>query len=151
MSTTAGHHHQSEILSVVGDRIRILADSEATTGKFLVFEVVTQPGSGPPLHRHTHDDEFFYIAEGTVKFEIDGVTRIAGAGDSAFAPKGSVHAFVSAGDVPSRMIITCCPGGLERPFRECDALEREGRATPETIQAAFRKFDLEIVGPPLTV
>mgnify|MGYP001439169053 CR=1 FL=1 len=150
MPTTAAHH-QHEILNVVGDRIRILADSEATGGKFLVFETITQPGSGPPLHRHTHDDEFFYIAEGSVKFEVDGVTRIVDAGGTAFAPKGSVHAFACAGQAPSRMIITCCPGGLERPFRECDALAREGRATPETIEAAFRKFDLEIVGPPLTV
>lgn len=142
---------QGEYLNVVGDTVRILIDSEATQGRYLVFETVTSPGAGPPLHRHGHDDEFFYIVEGTMKFIVDGVTHIVGPGGTAFAPRGSVHTFVNAGAAPSRMVITCCPGGLERSFRECDALGREGRATPETIEAAFRKFDLEFVGPPLTV
>ncbi|MCO6437451.1 MAG: cupin domain-containing protein [Phycisphaerae bacterium] len=140
---------QGEILNVVGDRVRILADSSMTDGRCVVFENTTDPGNGPPLHRHGRDDEHFFVVEGTVKFAIDGREVVLTAGGSVFAPRGSVHTFMNAGTTPSRMIITCCPGGLEGPFREADRLAREGRVTPETLAEAFRKFDLEFVGPPL--
>ncbi len=139
-----------EHLSVVGDRVRILADGAATGGKFLVFEETGPPGGGPPLHRHTHDDEFFLVLEGTLRFSVDGKETIVEPGGTIFARKGSVHTFVNAGQTPTRLIIVCSPPGLEGPFRECDQLAREGRENPETVAAAFKKFGVEIVGPPLT-
>jgi hypothetical protein len=47
------------------------------------------------------------------------------------------------------MIVTCSPGGIEEPFREAHRLGVEGKANAETVTAAFRKFDLEIMGPPI--
>ncbi|TWT45373.1 Quercetin 2,3-dioxygenase [Phycisphaerae bacterium RAS1] len=140
---------EGEILNVVGDRIRILADSKASGGACVVFEEITAPGGGPPLHRHGRDDEWFFVIDGRAKFSVDGRETIVGPGGFVFAPRGCVHTFRNVGDGPSRMIISCVPGGLEGPFREADQLAREGRATPETLAAAFRKFDLEFVGPPL--
>lgn len=149
-ATPAARPATGEVLSVVGEQIRILADGAMTGGKFLVFEESGPPGGGPPLHRHDRDDEFFTILEGTLKFVVEGVTRTVGPGETMFAPKGSVHTFVNVGAARHRMLVFCCPAGLEGPFRECDALEREGRLTPESVTAAFTKFDLHIVGPPLT-
>jgi len=140
---------EGELLNVVGDRVRILADSAMTGGKCFICELCTDPGHGPPLHSHGRDDEHFFVAEGTVKFVVDGREFVVGAGGFAFAPRGSIHAFANIGKAPSRMIVTCCPGGLEVPFRAADTLAREGRMNPDTLAAAFRDFDLEFVGPPL--
>ncbi len=140
---------QGEFLSVVGETIRILADSAATGGKCVVFENISPAGSGPPLHRHGRDDEAFFVVEGTVKFSVNGTETVLNAGGFAFAPRGSVHTFLNVGPGPCRMIITCTPGGLEVPFRECDALARQGKVTPEAVTAAFKNFDLDIMGPPL--
>jgi mannose-6-phosphate isomerase-like protein (cupin superfamily) len=140
---------QGESLDVVGDRLRILVDSSDTGGKCVVFECITDPGKGPPLHRHGRDDEIFFIVEGTLKFVVDGVESTVSAGGCVLAARGSAHAFVNVGKSPSRMIITCCPGGLERPFREADRLGREGSASLEAITTEFRKFDVEILGPPI--
>jgi mannose-6-phosphate isomerase-like protein (cupin superfamily) len=140
---------EGEVLNVVGERIRILADSAMTDGKCVIFENISEPGSGPPLHRHGRDDEFFFVVEGTVKFLVDGQESVVSAGGAALAPRGSVHAFANVGTQPSRMIITCCPGGLEGPFREADRLQREGRVSPESLAEVFGRFDLEILGPPL--
>jgi quercetin dioxygenase-like cupin family protein len=139
----------AEVLSVVGDRIRILADGRMTGGRCVLFENISPPGGGPPLHRHTHDDEFFFVLEGTMKFRIDGRDTVVSAGASVAAPRGTVHAFANIGSSPSRMIVMCSPAGLEGPFREVDQLTREGRANLDAIVAAFRRFDLEIMGPPL--
>ncbi|HWB20910.1 MAG TPA: cupin domain-containing protein [Phycisphaerales bacterium] len=142
--------HSIEILDVVGEEIRVLADSSSTRGQCFIFEDISPPSGGPPLHTHTRDDEFFYILEGSVKFVIDGVESIARAGEFRHAPRGSIHAFMNMGPGKSRMLITCTPAGLETAFREVDALNRAGKMTPETLTAAFKKIELDIVGPPLS-
>lgn len=139
-----------EVLEVVGDRIRIFVDSKATNGACFIFEATTQPGAGPPLHRHGVDDEYFAVIEGTVKFVVDGKPQIVHAGGFAFAPRHSVHTFQNIGDKPSRMIITCVPGGLETPFRACDQLHKQGQLTPDKVTAVFEKFNLQVLGPPLS-
>ncbi len=141
----------TEVLDVVGDRIRILVDSNMTGGKCVVFECVSQPGGGPPLHRHERDDEYFYVVEGKMKFVVDGKTILANAGENAFAPRGSTHAFCNVGDTPSRMIITCTPGGLENCFREVHARSASASPTMDMLVEAFGKFDLTFHGPPLTI
>ncbi|HUO06742.1 MAG TPA: cupin domain-containing protein [Phycisphaerae bacterium] len=144
--TSAG---EGEYLSVVGESIRILLDSNATGGKCVMFENISPVGNGPPLHRHGRDDEYFFVLEGTMKFIVDGRESIVKAGGATFAPRGSVHAFSNIGNAPCRMLVMCTPGGLEGPFREVDRLGRDGSVTMEALVAAFKRFDLEFVGPPL--
>lgn len=138
-----------ESLNVVGESIRVLADGRASGGRAFIFEETSPAGMGPPLHRHTHDDEFFYILAGRYRFVCDGKEFIANPGAFVCAPKGSTHTFVSCnpdGGV-SKMLVICTPPGLEGPFRECTA---GGPSMPmDAILAAFTKFDLEFVGPPL--
>jgi mannose-6-phosphate isomerase-like protein (cupin superfamily) len=138
-----------ERLNVVGDGIRILADSRMTGGACVIFETVTSPGMGPPLHRHGRDDEHFFIVEGAALFQVDGERYTVSAGGFAFVPRGSVHTFMNPGASPLRMIVTCSPGGIEEPFRETHRLGAEGKANAQSVTAAFLKFDLEIMGPPI--
>lgn len=140
---------EGETLSIVGEVVRVLADSASTGGACFVFEETTRPGGGPPLHTHAHEDEFFFVAEGVMKFVVDGRESIVPAGGFAVAPRGSVHSFRNEGDAPSRMVITCIPAGLEAAFRAADDLERAGRASPEALADVFRPHGVEFVGPPL--
>jgi mannose-6-phosphate isomerase-like protein (cupin superfamily) len=152
MSTTAIRQpNEGEILSVVGEHIRILADSAATGGKCLIFENTSPPAGGPPLHRHGRDDEYFVVLEGTLKFSVNGQESTVSAGGAVLAPRGTIHAFVNIGKTPSRMLTICTPGGLEGPFREVDQLTRAGKITMDAVVAAFQRFDLEVLGPPLQV
>lgn len=140
---------EGERLNVLGVLVRVLADSAATGGACVVMELTVPPGEGPPLHRHTLDDECFFITEGTVLFELNGRRVVQGPGGFVRAPRGSIHTFRNAGASPARMVVICTPGGLEGPFREVDALSRDGNPTPETVTEVFARFDLEILGPPL--
>lgn len=142
---------EGELIEIVGDRARILVDGEATGGQCAVFEAISAPGAGPPLHRHAHEDEYFHVQEGTVKFSINGKTFIGRPGAFVLAPRGSVHTFVNAGTGPSRMLISVTPAGLERPFRENAALfRRNPQASPAEIEAIFNRYGVEFVGPPLS-
>lgn len=144
-------HDDGEKLSVVGETIRLLADSDATGGVCAVFEETTPFGGGPPLHRHSREDEHFYVLEGEFKFVVDGKESRVGVGGYVFAPKGSVHTFVNATSPPGRgrMLVVCTPGGLENPFRGCDRMTRDGTASIEAVTAELAASGVEVLGPPL--
>jgi quercetin dioxygenase-like cupin family protein len=139
-----------DLVAIVGDRARIVADKSVTGGQCTFFETITAPGIGPPLHSHVHEDEFFYVIAGTVKFSINGNIHIAHAGSFIAAPRGSVHTFVNIGQVPLRMFITVTPSGLEAPFRENAALFKHNpSAGPAEIGEIFAKYGVVFHGPPL--
>ncbi len=144
--------HEGDVVAIVGDRARILADARTTGGQCSIFEAITAPGVGPPLHSHEHEDEYFYVIEGTVKFSLNGRTFTGGPGAFVLAPRGSIHTFVNAGATPSRMLISVTPSGLEIPFRENAMLfKKDPSAGPEQIAGIFGRYGVTFHGPPLTV
>ena len=76
---------------VLGGDVTIKISSRDTAGAFAVFEGRTRPLEGPPLHLHRDQDESWYILEGEYRFEVDGQSIYARAGDTVFAPRGSRH------------------------------------------------------------
>ena len=48
-------------IGVVGDIYRFLATGEQTAGKYAMWEAVVPPGGGPPSHRHSREEEAFYV------------------------------------------------------------------------------------------
>lgn len=141
-----------EIITVVGDRLRVLADSTTTGGAVVLFDSRCPPGGGPPLHRHSREDEHFVVLEGTALFQVDGNRFTLGPGGYALVRRGSVHSFSNPGPEPLRMLIVCTPGGIEQPFRKADALGRQHSHPPiEQLKAIFAEHGIEILGPPLAV
>lgn len=138
---------EGEQLVVVGDRIRVLADGAATHGRCFIFEETSEPGMGPPLHRHAVDTEFFFILEGTYKFVLNGKEFIGEPGAFVCAPRGSLHTFCNCGTTRGRMLLVCMPAGLEGPFRATAAAK--GPLTPEDLARIFGAFGLTFEGPPL--
>jgi mannose-6-phosphate isomerase-like protein (cupin superfamily) len=149
----AGGDRNSKPLSVVGEGITIKVSSRDTNGAFTIFEDVTPPLGGPPLHVHHVQDEWWYILEGELVFEVDGKEFHAGPGDSVFAPHGSRHAFMNPGKSPARSLITVVPGGLDLFFEEVSAAAltaAEAEANPQLLAELFRKHGMELLGPPLS-
>jgi len=135
---------------VVGDEVSVKVSSRDTDNAFAVLEGRTQPQQGPPLHLHHHQDEWFYILEGRYLFEVDGVQIHAGPGDTVFAPRGSRHTFQNVGSTPGRSVITVVPGGLDLFFEEVRVAAPPGCAPdPAVLSALFKKYDMELLGPPL--
>lgn len=141
---------QGESLTIVTDAVRVLADASTTSGALSVFEVTSQPNSGPPLHRHNVDDEYFFVLSGRFRFVRDGVEILAEPGAFVSCPRGSVHTFVCLGPAAGRLLVVTTPPGLEQPFREADRAAAAGTSTPQNLAAAFAKFNVEFLGPPLS-
>jgi mannose-6-phosphate isomerase-like protein (cupin superfamily) len=115
--------------------------SDATDGAYTVLELTLPPGAGSPLHVHHREDEIFYVIEGECAVRLDDQEQIAPAGSVVRLPKGKVHAFRNPGSVPTRLLITAVPGGLDRYFAELHALGTS--ATPDAVNAINRKYEIE--------
>jgi mannose-6-phosphate isomerase-like protein (cupin superfamily) len=137
---------------VLGADLKIKISSRDTNGAFAVFEGRTLPLEGPPLHRHTDQDEYWFIVKGEYRFEVDGREIYASAGATVFAPRGSSHTFQNWGTEPGWTITTVVPGGVDLFFEELAALFPSGaRPDPAKLHSVFQKYNQELLGPPLRV
>jgi len=118
-----------------------------TNGGLFIVEHTHLVTGGPPLHLHLHQEEWFYVMEGEVLFQVgDRRTRLH-AGDSILGPRGIPHTFSLVGEKQGRMLIAFTPAGkMEEFFRE--AAVPNG---PKLDADMFRRHEMELVGPPLVV
>lgn len=135
-------------LEVFGNRIRILLSAIDTAGGYSVFSSEVPPLSGPPLHRHNREDEWWHVLEGEFRFEVDGEVIIAGPGSSVFAGRGTVHTFQNVSPETGRMLTVVEPAGVDQFFEEVAAA---GHSDPSLLAPIFKKYDLEVLGPPIAV
>ena len=105
-------------LWVIGELLTYKVPSYWTGGAYSLFEVATQPGTGPPPHIHHREDESFYVIEGDYEFLIGGEALRVGAGSLLYVPKGTLHAHRGVGESVGRMLVTQTPGGLYEYFFE---------------------------------
>jgi mannose-6-phosphate isomerase-like protein (cupin superfamily) len=116
--------------------------SETGGGLFIIEHTNLQKG-GPPLHMHYRQDEWFYIMEGEVAFQVGDERKRLGPGESVLAPRLIPHAFSAAGQVPSHMIIAYTPAGMMEQFFRDTAHPNP----PALDEALFRKYEMKYVGP----
>jgi mannose-6-phosphate isomerase-like protein (cupin superfamily) len=138
----------------LGSLVTVKVSGDHTKGRLTVLEFVNPAGFSPPLHRHITEDECFYVISGSARFQCDGETFDAGAGDTVFLPVGSTHTFKVLGDEPLRTLQITVPAGFEEFTAEAGepAGERElpepGPVNPAALQAAAARHNIEILGPP---
>jgi putative tryptophan/tyrosine transport system substrate-binding protein len=127
------------------DITEILATREQTGGSFGVWRYTKVREGGPPLHIHRTEDEFFYVLRGEFNFQLgDCITRTP-AGSFVFIPKDMVHTFQRIGSEPGVLLGSVHPGGFEGLFQGLPGSDAE------MIKALFKKYNMDIVGPPLDV
>ena len=122
--------------------LRFKVPTQETRGNLLVIEHDNMVSGGPPLHLHLEQEEWFYVVEGEFLFQV-GEERIRlKSGDSILGPRKVPHTFCAVGTTPGKMIIAFSPAGkMEQFFRDA--------ANPLQDAAFYRKYDMELLGPPL--
>jgi quercetin dioxygenase-like cupin family protein len=132
------------------DTLVKLANAD-TDGAVLIFHHVVPSLAGTPVHRHSNEDEWFYVLEGEITVEIDGDRRALQKGSSAFAPRGTAHAYKNFQSPPSQMLTLVTPARLQSFFEDLSSLGN-GQATPDQtrVEALAEEYGIEILGPPLS-
>jgi quercetin dioxygenase-like cupin family protein len=140
---------------VIGDRYTIKCGGNDTSGAYALIEALVPPGSGPPPHIHTREDEAFYILDGELEFHAEGRSFAATTGAWVTLARGSLHFFRNNGSKPARMLIVVTPAGLEDFFLDVgqeviDGQTEPVKPTPEDMQKLVqtaRTYGIEIRMP----
>jgi quercetin dioxygenase-like cupin family protein len=135
-------------LNLLGDEVVVKLGG--TSAQMTVMLSTTAPKVGPPLHRHSREDEAFFVLEGTFLFEADGKQTHAGPGCFMFLPCGTAHAFQNVGETPGKMLILAQPAGVENFFSEIDRAMRDMKEVDmNVLLPIFAKYGMEFLGPPI--
>lgn len=84
----------------------------ATGGGLDIVDHRVPAGYAPPLHVHRHQDEVFYLIDGTLDVTCGDQRWSAGPGSLVFLPRGVPHGFAAGADRPARTLLINAPAGF---------------------------------------
>ena len=123
--------------------VRFLARAGDTQGALSIVEHPVPPRTlAAPLHRHSREDEYSYVLEGTIRALLGSQVVVAAAGSLVFKPRGQWHTFWNAGEGPCRVLEIIAPGGFEEMFAEMAA--DPDAMTGERAAAMDARYGLEV-------
>jgi quercetin dioxygenase-like cupin family protein len=123
----------------------IKVSGKDTGGELSVFEYFGNEKGGPPMHVHPHQDEVFYVSEGSYLFQCGDEKFTLGEGDMIFLPRAVPHTWAQLED-KGRLLFFFQPAGkMEDFFRSIG-----GNKTLAAGLDPFKEHDMEVVGPPIS-
>jgi mannose-6-phosphate isomerase-like protein (cupin superfamily) len=116
--------HDGKLGSLGSIGVRFLLDGLEAGGRFaLVEHPMPARALAAPLHRHSREDEYSFVLEGSMGAVLGDEIVHAEVGDLVCKPRGQWHTFWNAGDTPARILEIISPAGFERFFDELSDLE----------------------------
>lgn len=100
---------------------------DRTQGDYSLVEVNDNAIREIDLHKHTHEDETWYVIEGELAIEFGDQKYTAAPGTVVHAPRDIPHSF-KVTKVPARYLIIYSPAGIESYFAEMMQVRRNYRA-----------------------
>ena len=146
LATGGGLHLQSG----PGRDLIFKVTGEDTGGAFDYFIVEVAPHGGPPLHVHHKQEETIHILRGRYKIRIGDEIFHLEEGGFAYLPSKVPHAFLNLTDEQAEVIVVYTPGGGHKFYEELGPISRGAHPDREVIGALFEKYDMTLLGPPLT-
>ena len=135
---------RARALSVVGEKITVLASKNDTHGYELFFQDGTS-GAGPPPHSHGWDESFF-VLNGNIRFGFDGREMLAAPGTLVHIPAGTEHWFQFESDEGQMLSVTGLGSAAAAFFTQVDSEVSDGSDTDRLIAVA-QQHNLEIAIP----
>jgi mannose-6-phosphate isomerase-like protein (cupin superfamily) len=150
------------MVSTQTGRITIAADSEERVdlsglgivwkiegaeadGRFSVVHHPLAPRAlAAPLHRHTREDEYSYVLEGTLGALLGDEVVTASPRTRVFKPRDQWHTFWNAGDTPCEIVEIISPAGFENFFRELAQVYATGAPDLARFAAACNEYGLDM-------
>jgi len=140
---------EGKIILVPGHKITHKISGEDTDGRYSLMEVELT-GDGPPQHIHKTEDEAFFVLEGEMNVLVGERTFIVKVGALVRIPRGTVHAFCRIEKKNAKLLAMFSPAGFEKFFDEAVDLDvTDTEAYVAKGKALAKKYNMEIVGPPL--
>lgn len=129
-----------------GSQLTLKAVGADTEGTFALMEYVLAPGGGAGLHRHSREDETFYVLAGELAVQLGDETAVVTPGELLRIPRGTPHAFVNRGPAPLTALVLLTPAGLEQFFVDLAALSAtapDGQLDPAAFTGLAERYGLD--------
>ena len=133
-------------IALVGSDLIVKVTGKDSGGAFAIGHLVAGPMSGPPLHVHTREDEWFYILKGEMTFQVGEEQFTAGPGTSVFGPRNVPHTWQNLTSETVEAIALVTPSRFEGFLME---LARLKPADPAAVQRLCSEYGNVILGPPI--
>jgi quercetin dioxygenase-like cupin family protein len=122
--------------------------SEDTGGACSIFVINARPRSGPPLHVHHREDEWYHVLAGEFLFKAGDQTFTLPTGASIWLPRNIPHVWANPITVEAQMMLVCQPGGFEKFFDEMGKAMVD-KQSPAQMEEIMHKYGMETLGPPI--
>lgn len=122
-----------------------------TGGRYSIIKLIQPPNTGPALHIHPEQNEWFFVIRGSIGVRLGEERIVLKAGDSLMAPKAVPHAYVTLGVEDAHLLFLYDPAGdMDGYFKALSQIKRlaDGHADPEARTKAFSDHGMKMVGPP---
>ncbi len=129
-----------------GSHLTLKAVGVDTDEAFALMEYALAPGGGAGLHRHSREDESFYVLAGELSVQLGEEATVITAGELLRIPRGTRHAFVNRGPEPLIALVLLTPAGLEQFFVDLGALTAaapDGQLDPSALTALAERYGLD--------
>jgi quercetin dioxygenase-like cupin family protein len=130
----------------------VVVKLRGTDAPYGVIETELDAGRGTPFHRHTGEDEAFYVLDGELEIFLEGDRRLVGTpGSYIHIPRGVAHGFRTLSRM--RMLVLSDPLGFVDFTREygvpAPRVELPPAAAPDfpRLEALAKKYRIELLGP----
>jgi len=94
-----------------------------------------------PPHVHFHDDEAWYVLEGTLRVQVGKHEAEASAGSGVFVPRGTPHTYWNPAPGPTRYLLVMT-ANIYHLIQEIHGMQER---TPSALRAVFKKHDSELL------
>ncbi len=122
--------------------VRFLLWSEQSGGTVSIVEHPMPPKAlAAPLHRHSREDEYSFVLEGSMGAQLGPDIVTAHVGDLVFKPRNEWHTFWNPADEPCRILEIISPGGFELFFEEL--VDFEGVPDPVFLADLGTRYGIE--------
>ncbi len=99
---------------------------------------------------HHSQEETIHILRGRFKIRIGDAVFRCEEGSFAYLPSKVPHAFLNLTDEPGEIIVVYTPGGGHKFYEELGPISRRVPRDPTAIAGLFEKYDMTLLGPPLS-
>jgi quercetin dioxygenase-like cupin family protein len=139
----------------LGALLTFKATTTQTGGRLWAKELLAERGMATPVHRHSREDEAFYVLEGEISVHVgDGIVR-ARQGDFLWAPRDVGHAFCVE-SARARVLVVSTPAGFEQFFFDTGQPATEltvppadaAPSDPNSLISTLASYGVEVLGPP---
>jgi mannose-6-phosphate isomerase-like protein (cupin superfamily) len=119
-----------------------ITSSDTGGNLFIIEHKNLMPNTGPALHLHISQEEWFYVMEGEVVFQVGDERVYLRSGESVLAPRRVPHTFSAVGS-PARLLIAFTPAGKMEQF----FIDAEANPKLASTAAFSSRYEVQWIGP----